>query len=85
MRVWLAQDPRTGRVMMQVRPFRDGDFPPGDEFRGAIWPIREGEIDGVDWGRLMAGKMPPDEQDRLHREAWAAGTDGSAPGPPRSP
>lgn len=72
MHVWLAKDPKTGRIVMQAREFGEGNFPPGDQFRGAIWPILEGEIPEDVWAQMMSGQLPADEQDRIHRELWMA-------------
>lgn len=68
MHVWLAMDPETDRVVMQDREFDDGNFPRGR--RGRDWARREADIDEDQWARLLAGQLPPDEQDQLHQETW---------------
>jgi hypothetical protein len=73
--IWMAIDPETRRVLAQSREFGDGDFPRGP--RGAGWPRREHDIDTTDWAALLAGGMPGEEQDRMHRDWWdAAGQEG---------
>lgn len=72
-RVYMALDPETLRVLFQEREFADGDFPRG--LRGLDWPKREAEIPAEDWKQLLAGGLPPDEQDQLHREVWSENGD----------
>lgn len=69
MKVWLALDPETLRVTMQDREFGDSDFPRG--LRGQGWATREGEIDEEVYKEILSGNMPPEENDKIHRELWS--------------
>jgi hypothetical protein len=79
--IFLALDPETRRVSVQSHPWSDGDFPPG--LRGAGWPRRQLDIPTEDLERILAGGVPDDEIDALHRSWWDAA--GSGPRWPRLP
>lgn len=65
----MALDPETDRICMQPDEFDDGNLPRGR--RGAGWPRREGEIEEEVWQAMMAGTLSGEDEDRIHREAWA--------------
>lgn len=79
MRVWLAMDPDTFRIAMQDREFGDADFPRG--LRGLDWPLREAEISEEEWEGILAGTLPGDEVNAIHRDAWTRGGDAPWPNP----
>lgn len=78
--VWMACDPETRRVLVQDRPFGEGDFPPGK--RGAGWPQREGDVNKGLFTKVVRGTTDAPGQpdsDRLHREWWDAARPAGAP------
>lgn len=77
---WLAMDPETRRVLVQVNEFDDGNFPRG--LRGLDWPRRTTEINEDELLRLLSGAMPPKEMDDVHRRWW---DDAAGPGEPEWP
>lgn len=68
--IFMAQDPQTHRVAVQIRPFAGYDFPPGH--RGEGWEEREHDVDKALLSRMLNGNLVPETQDRLHREWWSA-------------
>ena len=66
--IWLLLDPQTNRVSIQVNEPSESSFPPG--IRGAGWSARQAEIDNGVYADLLAGRIPPGEMDRIHRELW---------------
>lgn len=68
--VYMAMDLETKRVLMQTEEFSEGSFPRGQ--RGAGWPVRQGDAPREAWERILNGKMPDEENDRLHRAIWNA-------------
>ncbi len=68
MRVYMAMDPETRRVLLQTREFGEFDFPRG--IRGAGWPQREGELTDDVMEAVLGGTLGGRELDRIHRETW---------------
>lgn len=75
--VWMAMNPQTSRVTMQDVEFGEGHFPDGPS--GLDWPIREGEVSDEEWDGIMAGTLPADEVNIIHRTAWTE--NGATPWP----
>lgn len=65
----MALDPETLRVLLQLREFSDGDFPPGR--RGLGWSVRQGEVSEAELVRVLDGSISADANDNFHREAWS--------------
>jgi len=68
MRVWMAMDPESRRVMVQAREFSDGDFPPG--LRGLGWPTRQADVDAKVYDKILAATLSDDTVDYYHRKWW---------------
>lgn len=68
MQIWLAQDPETGRVSAQDRPFEASDFPPGE--RGSGWECRALDVPAQTWTKLLRATYSPNAQDAMHRGWW---------------
>lgn len=79
MRVWMALDPETSRVLLQDRELGDGDFPLG--LRGLAWPTREGELHDDAYAAIMAGGLTPDQINDIHRACWTANGETPWPNP----
>ena len=76
MKVWLAQDPNTGRIQMQLEPFLREHLPAGRAGEG--WTTREGEVDEEMWSLLLQGRLDRSGMHSMAVEAW-----GEDPGIPR--
>jgi hypothetical protein len=70
--IWLAQDPETGRILVQQHDWRDGDFPRG--LRGQGWPRREHDVDSTDLEAMLTGALDNERVDELHRGWWESAT-----------
>lgn len=68
MKIYMAIDPETRRVLVQDREFADGDFPPG--LRGLDWPRRTLDVPKQTVTKLRRGTTDGEQADRLHRVWW---------------
>lgn len=68
MRVWMAMDPESHRVLLQDRELGETDFPIG--LRGLDWPTREGELHDDAFRAILEGGLTPDQINDIHRTAW---------------
>lgn len=71
--VWMAQDPETGRVLMQARELDDTNLPRGP--RGLGWERRDGDVSLRRWESLLAARLTQAEQDDFHLTTWAENGD----------
>lgn len=67
-KVWLAMDPETRRVLVQDREFDEGSFPRG--LRGQSWPQRTTEVSKGTFTKLLRSTMTPGDMDTRHRRWW---------------
>lgn len=66
--VYLLMDPESRRISLQTNEPDESSFPRG--MRGLSWPIRRGQLADDTYADLLAGRIDPAEQDRIHRDLW---------------